>query len=130
MSVFSKTGEISNENIAISFLKGLLLSLIISFVLVVVFAFCLKWFEFNENYIFVGTMVIKALSAAAGAYVAIKNQSRGLFKGVAFGIIYIFLAFIVFSFLSGSFNFDKQTLLDFISCAIVGGIVGIIKVNK
>ena len=75
-------------------------------------------------------MLIKAISVLFGSMVAIKTKSHGLFKGIVFGLIYIFVAFLVFSFLAGSFVFDNQTLLDFVSCAIVGGIVGVIKVNK
>lgn len=130
MTSFSKTSELSNENVALSFLKGLIVSLLISFALVILFAFCLKWFDIGENYIFVGTMIIKAISAMLGAMVAIKSKSKGLVKGVLFGIIYISIAFIVFSFLAGSFAFDGQTALDFLASAIIGGIVGVIKVNK
>lgn len=130
MAVFSKTREVSNENVILSFVKGLIVSLVISFLLVILFAFCLKWFAIVDSFIFIGTMIIKAISTGIGAMIAIKNQSKGLVKGLLFGIIYIFLAFIVFSFLAGSFSFDSQTMLDFVSCAIVGGVVGIIKVNK
>lgn len=130
MSGYSKGTELSNENNILSFLKGLIISLVISFGLVILFAFCLKWFSISENYIFVGTMAIKALSVFLGALVAIKGKSKGLFKGFLFGIIYISLAFLLFSFLAGSFSFDSQTILDFVSAGVVGGIVGIIKVNK
>ncbi len=129
MKTFSQTRN-SNENLIVNFLKGLILSMVISFALVVLFAFLLKWFEISDTYIFAGTMIIKALSVALGAMLALKARSRGLAKGILFGIIYVALAFVTFSALSGSFSFDGQTALDFVSCAIIGGIVGIIKVNK
>ncbi len=130
MSSLSLSQKYTNENIAFSFFKGLLVSMVLSFGLVVLFAFCLKWFEVLNNYIFAGTMVIKAISAGLGAMVAIKSKSGGLVKGMLFGLVYISLAFVVFSFLAGSFSFDNQTLLDFLSCGIIGAIVGIIKVNR
>ena len=130
MSTFSKSYEVSNENNILSFFKGLIVSLMISFGLVILFAFCLKWFSISEKYIFAGTIAIKAISVFLGALIAIKGKSRGLLKGLLFGLIYITLAFLLFSFLSGSFVFDNQTILDFVSASIVGGIVGIIKVNK
>lgn len=130
MTSFSRTSELSNENVLLSYLKGLIVSLLISFAFVILFAFCLKWFDISENYIFVGTMIIKVLSAMFGAMVAIKGKSKGLIKGLIFGIVYISIAFIVFSFLAGSFTFDGQTALDFLASSIIGGIVGVIKVNK
>ena len=130
MTSFSKTNQISNENVFLSFFKGLIISLLISLGLVVLFAFSLKWFEINDTFIFIGTMVIKAVSVLIGAMVAIKGKSKGLIKGILFGLIYIFVAFVVFSFLAGGFEFDGQTVLDFVASAIIGGIVGVIKVNK
>lgn len=130
MTSFSKAHHISNENIVFSFLKGLIVSLLISFALVIFFAFCLKWFDISENNLFIGTMAIKAISVFMGAIVAIKSKSKGLIKGILFGLIYIFLAFVVFSLLAGTFEFDGQTALDFIASAIIGGIVGVVKVNK
>lgn len=122
--------EISNENIKLNFFKGLIVSLLLSFAFVILFAFCLKWFNFLENYVFLGTMIIKIISVFCGSLIAIKGKSKGLFKGLIFGLLYILLAFLIFSFLAGRFVFDGQTILDFIACAVVGGIVGIIKVNK
>ncbi len=129
MSNFSQNVA-AKDNLTFSYIKGLIISLLLSFALVVLFAFLIKWISAIEGYIYVGTMVIKAVSSGLGAAVAVKGESRGLVKGVLFGLLYISLAFLVFSFLAGSFTFDSQTVLDFVASAIVGGIVGIIKVNK
>jgi len=129
MSAFSQN-VVAKDNQTFAYIKGLIISLLLSFALVVLFAFLIKWIAAIEGYIYIGTMFIKAISAGLGAAVAVKGESRGLVKGVFFGLLYITLAFLVFSFLAGSFTFDSQTVLDFIASAIVGGIVGIIKVNK
>ena len=129
--MLSKTNSFEkNDNFIFGLIKGLIVALIISFLLVILFAFLLKWLNISEQLIFIGTMIIKALSAGVGSFVAVKGESKGLLKGAFFGIIYISCAFLVFSFLSGSFDFDKQTLLDFVSCLLVGGIVGVVKINK
>ena len=106
------------------------MSIALSFVFVITFAFCLKWFPAIENYIFIGTMLIKIIAVALGAMVAINGESKGLIKGFLFGLVYISFAFFIFSFLAGGFCFDKNTILDFVICAITGSIIGIIKVNK
>lgn len=130
MSILTRTKNLQNENIILNFIKGLIISLMISFGLVILFAFILKWSPLLENYIFVGTMLIKILSASVGAILAIKGDSFGLFKGLLFGLIYISFAFIIFSFLAGNFDFDKQTILDYVLCGLTGAIIGVIKVNK
>ena len=130
MSVFTKTRNLSNENFVFSYFKGLILSIVISFAFVILLAFCLKWFPIIENYLFLATMIIKIISTLVGSIIAIKGENGGLIKGVFFGLLYILTSFVIFSFLAGSFNFDNQTILDFIICAITGAIVGIIKVNK
>ena len=98
MVAFSSSDDVSNENIAFSFIKGLIISMLISFGLVILFAFLLKWINISDNLIFAGTMIIKGLSTAVGSFVAIKGQSKGLFKGAIFGLIYILIAFCVFCY--------------------------------
>ena len=129
MNSFSNT-KTSEENFVFAFIKGLIVSLLISFALVVLFAFLIKWFNGLESYIYAGTMLIKLLAVSVGAAIAVKGENKGLLKGICFGLLYISLAFCVFSFLSNSFLFDLQTILDFIASGIAGGIVGVIKVNK
>lgn len=120
----------SDEHCIFSFIKGLIVSLIASFVLVVMLAMFIKWVPLIENYIYVGTLLIKVICASLGAAIAVRGQSRGLLKGILFGILYIILAALVFSFLSGGFDFDMKTVLDLAVCAISSGIVGIVKVNR
>ena len=51
-------------------------------------------------------------------------------KGSMFGFVYILVAFTIFSFISGTFNFNVSGILDGIFAMLGGGIVGIIKVNR
>ena len=126
----AKSIEISNENQVFYYLKGLLLSVITSLALVVVFALILKWFELSDGLIVPVTFAIKYLSVFLGSLVAVRGNSKGLLKGAFFGLLYISSSFLIFSFLSKSFAFDVTTILDFASSIIIGGIVGVVKVNK
>ena len=117
-------------NIVVEFLKGLILAMLISFALVIVLAFCLKWFSLDEKIITPINITIKIVSVVIGALVAIKGESRGMFKGVFFGALYIMLAVASFSFLSKSFVFDLSLILDMVCSCLAGGIVGVIKVNS
>lgn len=124
------TKKLSNENLFLSILKGIIVSMLISFALILVFALCLKWFVFDEVWIVPINLLIKAISVVFGSMIAVKGESRGLLKGALFGGVYIVFAFIVFGLLAGSFEIGLSFLLDLVFSVILGGIVGIVKVNK
>ncbi|MBQ8451484.1 MAG: TIGR04086 family membrane protein [Clostridia bacterium] len=126
----SKSEKLSNNNVFLCFVKGLIISIILSLVCVLIFAFLLKWFNFNDSVIKTVTFGIKCLSVAVGTLVAVKGNSKGLIKGAIFGIIYICVAFLTFGILAGSMAVDISNLLDLLSCMLVGAIIGVIKVNK
>ncbi len=127
-----KTKSISNENknMIFDFVKGLLASIMISFALIILFAFILKCFDISDIAIVPVTLLIKGISVFVGSFIAIKGKSKGLIKGVVFGAIYVILAFLVFGIIAGNFSFDVGLLLDFAFAILLAGLVGIIKVNK
>lgn len=126
---FAKSDRLSN-NLLLNFLKGLIVSMLISFGLIILLAFCLKWFSFNEKYITSLNLAIKTISVLVGSSIAIKGESKGLVKGVCFGLLYIFVAFVSFSILAKTFSMDLSFLLDVVFSCLAGGLVGIIKVNR
>ena len=130
MSVKSSSRSLFSNNIILDFLKGIIVALLISLGLIVLFAFCLKWFNLSDNIIAPINLAIKGISVLIGSIIAIKGDSKGLLKGVSFGAIYIFLAFVIFSVLAGSFSINLSFLLDILFAALLGGLIGIFKVNK
>lgn len=127
---YSSTVKLEKNNVVLDYVKGLIISMLVSFGLVLIFAFSLKWINLNDSAIMPINLGIKILSAVIGSAVAVKGGSKGLVKGAVFGIIYMFLAFVSFSILANTFAFDLSFLLDLVCSAIAGGIVGIVKVNK
>lgn len=126
---FAKSEKLSN-NLLLSFVKGLIVSMLISFGLIILLAFCLKWFSLDEKYILPLNLAIKTISVLVGSGIAIKGESRGLIKGVSFGFLYIITAFVSFSILAKSFSVSLSFVLDVVFACLAGGLVGIIKVNK
>lgn len=120
----------SNGNIIFSYLKGLVVSMLISLAFVIVFAFSLKWFSIDEKFISPINLAIKTISVLIGSLIAIKGESKGLIKGVIFGLLYVLLAFVSFSFLAKNFTFDLALFLDILFACVAGGTVGVIKVNR
>ena len=125
----SKTYD-SKANLFVSFLKGLIVSMLVSFALIILLAFSLKWFSLNEKFISPLNLLIKTISVLIGSIIAIKGESKGLVKGIVFGFLYVALAFSSFSFLANSFVFDLSLLLDIVFACVAGGTVGVIKVNR
>lgn len=131
MSFGSKAERLSSQkNIVLDFLKGIIVATVTSLVSVVVLALFVKWFSLSDKVIAAVTMVIKAASVVLGAIFAVKGESRGLVKGAIFGLVYILFSICLFGLLSGSISFSIMSLLDIVSACLVGGIVGIVKVNK
>ena len=130
MSVKSSTKNLMLNNVILDFLKGVIVALMLSLGLILLFAFCLKWFDISDSLIAPVNLIIKGVSVLVGSILAIKGESKGLLKGVCFGAIYIFFAFVIFSFLAGSFSLNLSFCLDLLFAALLGGLVGIVKVNK
>lgn len=119
-----------NNNLVVNFLKGLIIAMLISFGSIILLALSLKWFSFDEKYITPINLAIKTISVLVGSMVAIKGESKGLVKGICFGLIYIFVAFISFSIMANTFSVDLSLLLDILFSCLAGGLVGVIKVNS
>ena len=130
MSFAKSKSSIMGGNIILGYIKGLIVSMLVSFALVILLAFSLKWFSMSEKLISPINLAIKTISVLVGSCIAVKGNSKGLLKGVLFGFLYISLAFISFSFLANTFSMDLSLILDVLFACIAGGIVGIIKVNR
>ena len=102
----------------------------ISLVLVLLFAFLLKFTNIPESTIKPVNQVIKGLSILMGVFVGLKRKKElGLVSGLLIGLIYTIAAFLVFSCLGGVFAFDLTLLTDLLFGAVMGAICGIICVN-
>ena len=107
--------------------KGTLIALCISLVLVLIFAFLLKFTNISDSAISPINQVIKGISIFFGVFIGLKKSKElGLVSGLLIGFIYTFLAFFVFSILSGSFSFDVTLLTDIVFGDVIGAICGII----
>ena len=113
-----------------SIIKGTMVALCISLLLVLVFAFLLKFTNIPDSAINPVNQVIKGASILAGVFIGLKKSKElGLVSGLLIGFIYTILAFLVFSILSGHFVFDTTLLTDIVFGAVIGAICGIISVN-
>lgn len=130
MKVKAKSFEKKEGNFALGILKGSLIALSISLVGILLFAFVLRFTSISDKFILPINEVIKGISVFLGTFLGFKRQKKmGLVGGFLIGFIYTILAFVAFSALNGSFNFDKTLLTDLLFDSIIGAICGIICVN-
>ena len=98
----------SSNQLVKTLIKGSLVSLCISLVGILVFAFILKFTNIPESVIAPVNQVIKGLSVFIGVFIGLKkSKEMGLVSGLLIGLVYTILAFFVFSILAGSFVFDR-----------------------
>ena len=111
-------------------IEGSLVGVSCSLLLILVFAFLLKFTNIPENIIVPINQVIKGISVFAGVFLGISNNRRkGLLSGAVIGLTYSLIAFFVFSLLAGYFVFDMKIIIDLLFSSIIGGVCGIICVN-
>ena len=111
-------------------LKGTLISLAVSLVGILIFAFIIKYVAIPTSAIKPINQVIKGISLLVGTYIALrKTDKMGLVTGLLIGLFYTILAFLVFSILDGNFEFSKTLVNDLLFGGIIGAICGVIAVN-
>ncbi|MCK9574853.1 MAG: TIGR04086 family membrane protein [Clostridia bacterium] len=132
MNATSKTQSIplSSKKAFVQVLKGAVIGVIISLILVLLFALIIKLTDISDSVITPINQIIKILSIFIGVYFALKNSYySGMFKGILVGLFYTVLSFLVFSALDGTFVLDTSFVNDLLFGGITGAISGIILVN-
>lgn len=111
--------------------KGILISLIATFILLIIFSIILTYSNVKEDVINPVIIIITAISILIGSSVScIKIRKNGLLNGGIIGGAYILIIYTISSILNWKFGLDLQSII-FIVVGIVFGILGgIIGVNK
>lgn len=114
-----------------SVLKGSLISVSVSLVLILVFALLIKFLNIPDSVIQPVNQAIKIISIFCGCWFALKNfPKRGFVTGALLGVVYTILAYLIFSVLSKTFSFDITLFIDILFALIIGAICGVFLVNK
>ena len=123
--------RVKNNKISIflELLKGTLFSLIISMLLIIVFAIIIRFANISDSLILPINQVIKGVSLLLGTIIALKGSNKGIVKGFLIGIFYSIFSYIIFSILSSSLTFGLTSLTDLVFNGIIGAISGLIAVN-
>lgn len=111
-------------------LKGSVLSIIISLLLLVIFATLLTYTNLQESIITPVVIVISAISILIGSSIStLKIKKNGLLNGGLVGIIYISIIYALSSILGSGFTLTISSIIMILASIVAGMIGGIIGVN-
>lgn len=114
-----------------SVLKGALIAVSVSLVLILIFALLIKFLNIPDGAIQPVNQVIKIVSILVGTLLGLKKfPQKGLLTGAVIGISYTILAFLIFSMLGRTFSLNASLFIDMLFSVIIGGLCGIFFVNK
>ena len=111
-----------NLSSMVNIIKASLIGVIISILLVLGFAFVLKFVDMGSGTISIIDQIIKIISIFVA--LTMLNKSNGdhlLIRGLLIGIMYSILTFVVFSALNGGFNINMAIFSDILFSTLVGG---------
>ena len=124
--------EVSNgEHSALkNIIKGIIISLISTLVLILLYALLLTYTNISEDTIFPVVVVITGISILLGSSLSnIRIKKNGLLNGGIIGIAYILLLYLISSAFIGDFSVNMNSIILIIASILTGMLGGIIGVN-
>ena len=124
------TEESEMKKKIVSIIKGCAISIILSIILLTIFALLLTYTTISENTIVPVVLTITGISILAGSTVSSRKiKKNGLICGGAIGLIYILFLYLASSICFAGFSISMYSIIMLIVGIITGVIGGIIGVN-
>ncbi len=120
-----------NENSysgAFMVVKGVLLSLACALFFTVVFACILRFGGLSSALVYPVNQGIKTVCAVVGVLAFVRGE-KGWLKGLAVGVLFTCLSYLVFSAVGGDFSLSWLIFAELLLGAFTGALSGIIVVN-
>lgn len=110
--------------------KGSVTAIIITLILLFIFAILLTYTSLQENIISPVVIVVTAISILIGSSIStLKIKKNGLLNGALVGIIYIVTIYLISSLTGSGFECNINTVIMMVAGIIAGMFGGIIGVN-
>lgn len=122
------------KNFMFDFGKSLILSILLTFIALLLLSAVLNFTDVSENIISPSIIVISSLCIMIGSFIVSKKiKEKGILNGAILGILYMFILYIISSIANGSFALNVSSLAMIgigIIAGIFGGILGVNLNNK
>lgn len=116
--------EDGNFKISTLYIKGLLISFILSLFLILILSIILSTTNVKESIINPGIIFISMFSILVSSYIISKKiKKKGILNGAIFGTIYMLLLYLISSFINMKFGLNIYSIF-MIGLGIIGGIIG------
>lgn len=110
--------------------KGVVGACLFTIIVFVVMAFVLTYTDVSEGIIAAASVLITAVAAIIAGFFAAKSaKNRGLLWGMAAGIIYVLIVFVVLFTSQDGMTFSLGKITGVLCAAAGGGIGGILGIN-
>ena len=121
----------THSNNIIKILKGSILAIVISIILLVIFAIVLTYTNFNENMTPTVIIIITAISILIGSQITASSiKKNGILNGIVVGLIYVLFLYLMSSTISKNFSLNNYAIIMIAASIAIGGLGGIIGVNR
>ena len=121
----------SSSNSIIKILKGSAISMITTLILLIIFSVLLTFTNINERTMPTVIIMITALSILLGSQITtLKIKKNGIINGMAVGGTYMITLYFISSIVSKNFSLNKYSIIMMSTGLLIGGLGGIIGVNR
>lgn len=122
--------KIKKDNALFSILKGYIISIVLSTILLISYACILINTSIEEKTIKPVVIGISGISILVGSiFSCLKIKKKGILNGVAVGTLYYFTLYILSSIVFCGFSFNISSLIMILIGILLGGIGGVLGVN-
>lgn len=123
-TVFSRTLKAPWQLI----LRGVLLSILTTVVLVILFALLISLFDFSDSLIHTVNQLIKIVSVGIGVCASVfPGSDKGLVRGALVGLIYMAAGVAVYALLTHQSLTASAYLADILMGVAAGGLIGLLR---
>ena len=120
-----------NSNSVIRILKGSIIAMVATIILLIIFAALLTYTNINENTMPTVIIIITALSILIGSQIAtLKIKKNGIINGALVGLIYVAFLYVLSGVITKNFSLNNYSIIMIATSLLVGGVGGIIGVNR
>ena len=121
----------NNSNSVIRILKGSIIAMAVTIILLIIFAALLTYTNINENTMPTVIIIITALSILIGSQIAtLKIKKNGIINGALVGLIYVAFLYVLSGVITKNFSLNNYSIIMIATSLLVGGVGGIIGVNR